>query len=42
MEEKIINGKYMKIKLNKYTSESGFLIVEDNGKGVPNVFNYAV
>lgn len=25
-----------------YTSESGFLIVEDNGKGVPNVFNYAV
>lgn len=25
-----------------YTSESGFVIVEDNGKGVPNVFYYAV
>ncbi len=25
-----------------YTSESGFVVVEDNGKGVPNVFFYAV
>lgn len=25
-----------------YTSESGFVITEDNGKGVPNVFYYAV
>lgn len=25
-----------------YTSESGFIIVEDNGKGVPNMFYYAV
>nr|DAI89470.1 MAG TPA: DNA polymerase II small subunit [Caudoviricetes sp.] len=25
-----------------YTSESGFVIVEDNGKGVPNVFYYAI
>ncbi len=25
-----------------YTSESGFVLVEDNGKGVPNVFYYAV
>lgn len=25
-----------------YTSESGFVIVEDNGKGIPNVFYYAV
>lgn len=25
-----------------YTSESGFVITEDNGKGVPNVFFYAV
>jgi len=25
-----------------YTSESGFVIVEDNGRGVPNVFYYAV
>lgn len=25
-----------------YTSESGFMITEDNGKGVPNVFYYAV
>lgn len=25
-----------------YTSESGFVIIEDNGKGVPNVFYYAV
>lgn len=25
-----------------YTSESGFVVVEDNGKGVPNVFYYAV
>lgn len=25
-----------------YTSESGFIITEDNGKGVPNVFYYAV
>lgn len=25
-----------------YTSQSGFVIVEDNGQGVPNVFYYAV
>lgn len=25
-----------------YTSESGFVIVEDNGRGIPNVFYYAV
>ena len=25
-----------------YTSESGFVITEDNGRGVPNVFYYAV
>lgn len=25
-----------------YTSESGFVITEDNGKGIPNVFYYAV
>lgn len=25
-----------------YTSESGFIITEDNGKGVPNVFYYAI
>ena len=25
-----------------YTSESGFVITEDNGKGVPNVFYYAI
>lgn len=25
-----------------YTSESGFVITEDNGKGVPNIFYYAV
>jgi len=25
-----------------YTSESGFVIVEDNGKGIPNVFYYAI
>lgn len=25
-----------------YTSQSGFVIVEDNGEGVPNVFYYAV
>lgn len=25
-----------------YTSESGFIVVEDNGEGVPNVFYYAV
>lgn len=25
-----------------YTSESGFVVVEDNGRGVPNVFFYAV
>lgn len=25
-----------------YTSESGFIITEDNGKGIPNVFYYAV
>ena len=25
-----------------YTSESGFVITEDNGKGIPNVFFYAV
>ena len=25
-----------------YTSESGFVITEDNGQGVPNVFYYAV
>ena len=25
-----------------YTSESGFVVVEDNGRGVPNVFYYAV
>ena len=32
----------MKIKLNNYTSESGFIITEDNGKGVPNIFYYAI
>lgn len=25
-----------------YTSESGFIITEDNGKGIPNVFYYAI
>ena len=25
-----------------YTSESGFMITEDNGKGVPNIFYYAI
>ena len=25
-----------------YTSESGFVITEDNGKGVPNIFYYAI
>ena len=25
-----------------YTSESGFIITENNGKGVPNVFYYAI
>lgn len=25
-----------------YTSESGFVIVEDNGRGIPNVFYYAI
>ncbi len=25
-----------------YTSQSGFMVTEDNGKGVPNVFYYAV
>ena len=25
-----------------YTSESGFIITEDNGKGVPNIFYYAI
>jgi len=25
-----------------YTSQSGFVITEDNGKGIPNVFYYAI